>query len=313
MNVKSQFDKKKFGYVFNIQNYSMHDGPGIRTMVFLKGCPLRCKWCSNPESQQCSPELAFKDNKCIGIQECGRCLSVCPNGAVGTAENGMIKISREACQACFVCADNCPAQSLHVFGKLRSINEVLRVVENDSAFYARSGGGMTISGGEPLMQAEFTTELLKEAKRRRINTAIETCGFVEWPVLQKAAEFIDTILFDIKCIDAVKHKQFTGGSNEVILSNFENLCQAFPKKPILVRTPVVPGFNDSLEDIRAIVDFIKGRDNVSYQILQYHRLGQPKYEYLGRQYPLGDVKLDDQLFKEMRALVQASGIKTSGN
>lgn len=310
MDENNQFDKKKYGYVFNIQHYSMHDGPGIRTMVFLKGCPLRCKWCSNPESQHPGPELALKPGNCISVQECGRCLSVCPSAAIQKKEDGKISIDRELCQTCLKCAENCPAKALHAFGNIRSISEIIRIVENDGAFYARSGGGMTLSGGEPLMQPEFAIELLKEAKRRRINTAIETCGFADWCTLQMVAEFIDTILFDIKCIDAEKHRQFTGVSNEVILRNFTKLCQTFPNKPIMVRTPVVPGFNNSVEDISAIIEFIKGGPNISYQILPYHRLGQPKYEYLDRQYSLGDVKLDDGLFKTLKDLVQASDIKT---
>jgi pyruvate formate lyase activating enzyme len=296
---------KKIGRIFNMQHYSVHDGPGIRTIVFLKGCPLSCSWCSNPESQLPQPELAYNVNKCIGLQECGRCLKVCHYGAIGKTENNKISIDRERCQKCFLCVPECPSKALHTFGELKSINEVLKVVEADGMFYARSGGGMTISGGEPFMQAEFTIELLKEAKRRRINTAIETSGYTDWAILKKACQYLDTILFDIKSMDDDKHVMFTKVSNKVILDNFKKLCEEFPRISILVRTPVIPGFNDSEEEIMAIINHIKDRPNVSYEILPYHPLGQPKYDYLGREYTLGGIKLDGQTENIVREIVKS--------
>lgn len=293
------------GFVFNIQRYSLHDGPGIRTLVFLKGCPLRCRWCSNPESQRVEPELAHNEDKCIGIGECTHCRDVCPNKAVRDKENGFIDIERELCCECFQCADGCPSLALSVFGKLMTVGEVMRAVEADGVFYGRSGGGMTLSGGEPLAQADFTCELLKEAKRRRINTSIETCGFVEWKDLERACGYLDSILFDIKSMNPVKHKEFTGVSNERILENFLRLCERFPNLPKRVRTPVVPGFNDTEEDITAIVDFIRGRPHLEYELLAYHRLGQPKYKYLGRQYTLIDLRPDDERMKALERVKRA--------
>jgi pyruvate formate lyase activating enzyme len=300
MENTTQLDNKKQGYIFNIQHYSVHDGPGIRTMVFLKGCPLECTWCSNPESQKSSPELAYNSKKCIGRQECGRCVQACPHAAIEELKNDKIQIVRGTCQQCFQCVDACPSQALHVFGMLKSVGDIIKIVEEDGAFYARSGGGMTISGGEPFMQAEFTIALLKEAKRRKINTAIETAGYVEWSILAKACEYLDTILFDIKTIDDHKHLQYTHVSNKIILDNFEKLCLHFPKINIIVRTPLIPGFNDSDEAIRAIAMYVQDRPNVHYEILPYHRLGQAKYEYLGREYTLAGAKLEREKEKDLR-------------
>ena len=294
-------DKSKSGYVFNIQQFSVHDGPGIRTIVFLKGCPLHCPWCSNPESQSSAQELAWSSSKCMG---CHQCIETCPQQAINLGDQGEITIDRDLCDKCFKCTEACPTTSLRVFGKNMSIEEVLREVESDSAFYRRSDGGMTLSGGEPLLQAEFAINLLKEAKSHGIKTAIETCLCVEWPVLERACHFLNTVICDIKCIDAAKHKRHTGVSNEQILGNFEKMCRQFPKLPILARTPIIPGFNDSEDDVLAIIDFIKQFPNVTYELLPYHRLGQPKYISLGREYPLGDVKLSDEAFNNLKLVAK---------
>lgn len=304
MSESQKFDNNKQGYVINIQHYSVHDGPGIRTLVFLKGCPLQCKWCSNPESQRSTPELAYNVNKCIGTKECTKCLDSCIYGAIKKADNKNVWIDRSLCKDCHECADKCPSKALSVFGKLMSVNEVIKIVEEDSAFYSRSGGGLTISGGEPLRQPNFTLELLKEAKKRRVNTAIETCGHTDWSSLEKSCAFLDTILFDIKCINNDKHKEFTNVSNEVILNNFTKLCEKFPNIPKLVRTPIIPGFNDSEEDILEIVNFIKEKPNVNYELLPYHRLGQPKYEYIGKKYLMGDVKLNEEKMNLLKEIAQ---------
>ncbi|MEG6616706.1 glycyl-radical enzyme activating protein [Peptococcaceae bacterium 1198_IL3148] len=302
------FDKKKQGYVFNIQNYSVHDGPGIRTIVFLKGCPLRCKWCSNPESQSRQPELAYNSNKCIGINECMWCVEVCANGAItieASADDiNRIKVDRNLCNNCLKCADVCPAKALDVFGVLRSVNEVMDIVEKDNIFYSRSGGGITLSGGEPLMQADFAAALLKEAKRRRINTNIETCGHADWESMEKVCNYLDNIYMDIKCIDPVKHQEFTGVSNEKVLANFKKLTNCFPNIAVTVRTPVIPGFNDSEEDILAIINFIKGIPNVKYELLKYHRLGEAKYGYIGREYLMETKSVTDQQMATFNELVK---------
>ncbi len=286
-------DNGKYGYVFNIQQFSVHDGPGIRTMAFLKGCPMRCWWCSNPESQKVLPELAYNSNKCIGITECMNCIEVCFTGAIKKDKENRIIIDRELCDDCLHCAQVCPSKALNPFGNLLSIDEVLKVVEEENIFHSRSGGGITLSGGEPFMQAEFSVALLREAKRRRINTAMETAGYTAWENMEGACGHLDTILFDIKTMDDQKHAEFTGVSNKLILDNFDKMCAGFPDLRIVVRTTIVPGFNDTAEEVFAIVDFIKGRQNVSYEPLVYHRLGQPKYEYLGRKYLLAEIKADE--------------------
>lgn len=286
------------GCVFNIQHFSVHDGPGIRTIVFLKGCPLSCRWCSNPESQNMMPEVAYNPNKCIGWTECFRCGNVCPTGAVRQEASGKISIDREKCTSCFACVEACPSKALHRFGDMMGVDEVLKAVERDSAFYSRSGGGLTISGGEPLVQADFTINLLKEAKRRRINAAIETCGATEWPRLEEACSYLNSLLFDIKSIDPVKHKEFTGADNAVILQNLRNIRKSFPQLEILVRTPLIPGFNDTEAEIAAIIDFISDLD-VGYELLSYHRMGLSKYQFLDREYPMGEVKLEEERAKEL--------------
>lgn len=184
-----------------------------------------------------------------------------------------------------------------------SVEQVLDRVEAESAFYARSGGGLTLSGGEPLHQPNFTCELLAEAKRRSIHTAMETCGLADWRTLEAACGLLDSILFDIKCVDADKHKKHTHMSNELILANFDKLCEHFPNLPKLVRTPVIPGFNDSEEDIQEIAGFLRDKPDIQHELLPYHHFGQPKYAYLGRLYPMDAAQLDDRLMHELKKTV----------
>jgi pyruvate formate lyase activating enzyme len=294
------------GCVFNIQHYSVHDGPGIRTIVFLKGCPLRCRWCCNPESQIAAPELAYNPNKCIGSSECHRCKDVCPTGGISVGDNGKIVIDRTRCAACFQCVEACPSKAMHVFGREMSVAEVIKIVEADNAFYSRSGGGLTISGGEPLMQPAFTLELIKESLRRRIDVTIETCGFADWQHLAEVARHLKLILFDIKSLNAEKHKSYTGVSNERILANFKRLRSEFPDLHILVRIPLIPGLNDTEEEIAEILGFLQGMQNITYELLPYHRMGQSKYEFLGRPYPMADVKLGDERAKALKDWARAT-------
>ncbi len=304
MSTSSGSDPARSGYVFNIQRYTLHDGPGIRTMVFLNGCPLRCRWCSNPESQQPRPELALNVQKCIGTSECDSCLKACSRGAVAAGEDGKIRLDRSRCDMCMDCAAACPSEALHVLGTLRSVADVMAAVEADGAFFGRSGGGMTLSGGEPLLQADFALSLLREAKRRRIDTAIETCGHVEWRRLRDAAELSNTVFFDVKCTDAARHRAFTRLDNALILGNLRRLTAAFPRLSIVVRTPLIPGFNDSMDDISRIIAFLGQLRPVAYEVLPYHRLGKPKYQYLGRDYPLGEAALDPAMENAARELAR---------
>lgn len=303
VNLNNSLDHRH-GLVFNIQRYSLHDGQGIRTLVFLKGCPMRCSWCSNPESQRPQPELAYNRSKCIGANECSLCIRACPNGAALEHQDGTIRIDRQVCRECFQCADVCPSRALSVFGKRMDVDDVMAEAEADMAFYARSGGGITLSGGEPLAQPGFACSILEEAKQRRMNTAMETCGLVRWADLERACRNLDSILFDIKCMDPHKHARFTNVSNERVLENFQRLCEVFGDLPKHVRTPVVPDFNDTEEEVQAILDFIRDKPGVDYELLPYHRLGRTKYEHLEREYPLGDAVLEDAKFKTLKNMVE---------
>lgn len=283
--------------IFNIQHYSLHDGPGIRTTVFLKGCPLRCRWCSNPESQKSEIEFFYNNSKCIGEKECKSCYNACNYKAISFGDDNKAVINREMCINCLKCADNCNSKAISIQGEFKSIDEILDIVEKDSYFYSRSEGGLTLSGGEPLLYKEFTINLLKEAKRRRINTAIETCGYCEYSVLKECAKYLDIIIFDIKSLNNKKHEIFTGVRNDKILENFNNLCNDFKYINKIVRTPIIPDFNDNKEDIKEIVNFLEGKENIKYELLPYHKLGVNKYKYLGRQYSIDNLNLDEDKFK----------------
>jgi pyruvate formate lyase activating enzyme len=213
---------------------------------------------------------------------------VCKNGAI---PDGKVSIDRTRCDNCGACVDACPARALEMFGDYKDVDEVIKVVEEDSNFYSRSGGGITIGGGEPLSQAEYVKRLLEKARSRGIDTAIETCGYCDWRDMEMVCRHVNQIFYDIKSMDSEKHKRRTGVSNRLILENFRKLCEAFPRVPMVVRTPVIPDFNDSVEDIRAIVaylDTIPG--SARYELLPYHRLGEPKYYRIGKLYRLSHIK-----------------------
>lgn len=274
------------GEVFNIQPYSLHDGPGIRTIVFLKGCPLRCIWCSNPESQERAHQVYFDRQKCISEKGCNLCGGLCER-AISDADGEKY-------------ADKCPTHAISVYGREMSIDEILDRVESESAFYAHGSGGLTLSGGEPFMQSGFTVELLRQAKKRYLHTAVETCGFCDTDTLREAAQYIDYIMYDIKCMDAEKHKKFTGQGNELILKNLDMLFNEFPRLKKHIRTPVIPTFNDTHEDIRAIAEHLKKYSNYRYELLPYHRYGEGKYTLLGRGYADIPKSLDETLFEELK-------------
>ncbi len=276
------------GLVFNIQSFSLHDGPGIRDLVFMKGCPLQCKFCCNPESQSPYPELSLKEEHCIG---CGECKNACPADAISLSPAGKARIDRIRCTNCGLCAEVCPSEALKLLGKYMSVEEILRIVDEDSPFYWRSGGGITISGGEPTFQADFVHELLKEAKRRYIHTVVETCGHCDWDSLEKVCRYARLVFYDLKHMDSNEHLAFTGVTNNLILANIEKLSSRFPYIPIIVRTTVVPGFNDSIDNIKATVEFLKDISSLEkYQLLPYHSFGEPKYHQLGKKYPLEELK-----------------------
>ena len=285
------------GTVFNIQRYSVHDGPGIRTVVFLKGCPLHCWWCSNPESQQADPELAFHEGQCLGMAQCGRCQNMA-GGISITADRPLLPTTRTG--NITAGAALCPTQALKVYGQLMTTETVLEVVEKDEAFYIRSGGGLTLSGGEAFAQPTFALDLLKQARSHHLHTAVETCGCTSWEILDAACRQLDYVIFDIKCMDEEKHRRYTGVSNQDILKNFRRMVERYPELPVLVRTPIIPGVNDERQEIQRIAAFLSPWAQVNYELLPYHAYGRPKYEALGRLYRMGEAGLVEDQMNDLR-------------
>ncbi len=278
------------GLIFNIQRFSLHDGSGIRTLVFLKGCPLACPWCSNPEGRSFTPDLAYRPAKCIGTEACGLCMEACREGAISPGKDGKVEIDRTACTSCGLCVEACPSLALERFGKRMTVEEVLGVVEEDGAFYARSGGGLTLSGGEAMSQPRFAVALLRAARARGLGTALETTGLCRWEDLEAACAELGELFFDVKILDPGRHREVTGVENEAILANLKRVCEGFPGLRIVVRTPIVPGFNNAEEEVSAVVDFLNGLARpVEYELLPYHGFGAPKYEQLGLEYALQDL------------------------
>lgn len=272
------------GVVFDVKHFAVHDGPGIRTTIFLKGCPLRCAWCHSPESQSPRPEIAFNPSQCIG---CEACVEACPNGAQTL---GPEKILRDLCTGCGSCAEACYAGALTLHGRKATVGELLEEVGKDRLLYETSGGGVTISGGEPTMQPRFASALLKALKEEGYRTALDTCGQVEWETLERILEDVDLVLYDLKHMDPVPHEKMTGVPNWLILSNLRKTSQL--DKSLVIRVPVIPGFNDSQGDFRVTGKFLGELGGVdAVELLPYHNLGAPKYAALGRKYTLSHLQL----------------------
>ncbi len=264
------------GVVFNIQKFCINDGPGIRTTVFLKGCPLKCKWCHNPESHLLQSELLYDDEKCVG---CGRCGVVCPENAHTFA--GVHQLDREKCISCGACSNACGVGALELAGKEMGVQEVLDEVMKDKVFYSNSGGGLTLSGGEPLMQFDFAYEILKKAKRNDIHTCIETCGFAKTEDILKLAEFTDIFLYDWKLTNDNLHKEYTGVSNRQILDNLKAIDAVGSK--IILRCPIIPNVNDTEEHFLGIAGVANSLENIlTIEIEPYHSLGNNKHKKLGK-------------------------------
>lgn len=281
---------KADGIIFDLQRYSIHDGPGIRTLIFLKGCPLHCVWCSNPEGISPKPELMWVEVKCI---HCGKCLQNCPRGALRVDENGKISIDRRRCVSCGTCAKNCYAEAIKMAGRYVTAQEVIDYVERDRHFFEGSGGGVTLGGGDPMMQPLFAEKLLQECKRRGLHTAMETEAHAHWESFEHVIPYVDLFLIDVKSIDSEAHFKHTGVHNERILENIRRLSNCGAE--VQIRMPVIPGYNDSEENIRKTAEFAASLKNgKEIALLPYHELGLSKYEQLEREYSLKDVKAPDE-------------------
>ena len=273
------------GTIFNIQKFSIHDGPGIRTTVFLKGCPLRCAWCANPESQSFKTQILYDHDKCVG---CRKCLSACQNQALSMDEQGWIRISEDKCAGCRSCVNACQTHALSFEGEQKNVNEIVEICLQDLDFYEESQGGVTISGGEGMAQPAFAAALLDTLHEHGIHTAIETTGFTSPENFQFLAGKLDLLLFDLKHWNCQKHEEGTGVSNELILNNLKWAVQNGLN--VLVRIPVIPGFNDSLEDAREFAKLFLNIGVSKVQLLPFHQMGENKYRWMNKAYNYKDVK-----------------------
>ena len=287
--------------ISDIKRFAVHDGDGIRTTVFLKGCPLKCVWCHNPESIDFKPQLAFYKNKCI---DCGECVSVCPSGAHKIIPKGHI-FERDLCVACGKCEKICLGEALKFYGKEMTVDELLPLLLEDKDFYETSGGGVTLSGGECLMQADFCEELLKILKENGIHTAVDTCGFVSRKALDKVMRYTDIFLYDLKAFDEDVHVKCTGQSNKVILENLKYIDEC--GKKIEIRIPYVPGFNDN--QIPKIAEFLKGLKNITrVRVLPYHNYAGTKYKSLDMENTLPESLPDEIEIKNAEELLKYHGL-----
>jgi pyruvate formate lyase activating enzyme len=291
--------------VLNITRMTIHNGPGMRTLVLFKGCPLRCLWCSTPESQKTKPEIGVYPAKCI---QCGDCIPVCPVNAIHLVDKKPV-IDRSICNVCGKCADVCNAQALEILGHLMTVAQLVAEVKKDEIVFKYSHGGVTISGGEPLFNAKFALNLLRAFKKEGINTGVDTCGYILWSDLEPVLPYVDFFLWDIKHMDPKQHKKLTGVSNELILSN----ARAVSAKgvPLYIRIPLIPSCNDSEENIRATCEFVKGLTSVvEVGIMPLHHLGKARYERLNLPYPISNLALiPDDVIQDIKRLIESYGLK----
>ena len=282
-------------FIFNKQKYNMYDGPGVRSLIFFKGCPLRCKWCANPEGLQRKYEVMFKHNNCVG---CGACVSACPAKIHVTGIDGMHKIDRNInCIGCKKCESACFYDAITIIGEQVSISDLLNYLEEDRIFYEQSGGGITLGGGEVLAQPEAAKNLLMVCKREGLNTAVETCGYTKKETILEVAEFVDLFLFDIKSMNSDTHLKLTGVRNEIILENIKALLNK--RYNVKVRMPLLKDINDKKEEIISTIEFLmEFKDAKNFKgidLLPYHKMGVNKYEQLDMEYPIqGDPSLSDE-------------------
>lgn len=292
----------KNALVFDIQKFCIHDGPGIRTNIFFKGCTLKCSWCANPESQSFEPELFVNKVKCIG---CGNCVEACLNGTI-SEKDGQLIFDRTECVNCGKCVEVCHSDARKLYGEEYTIEEMITEADKDRPFYETSGGGVTFSGGEPALWPDHVREIAKHFSEEGISTAIETCGYAPWENYEKFIDYIDLVMFDVKIWDPEKHKEYCGASNELV---FENLKKISKNNNTVIRMPIVPGINDSEEEIRSIAEYIKSLDTIeTIHILAYHNMATGKYDGLGKTYALPDVEPPtDEHMQSIKTVIEEYG------
>ena len=293
--------------VLSITRMTIHNGPGIRTLILFKGCLLRCLWCSTPESQKAEPEIAIYPSKCI---HCDQCVPVCPLNAINLT-NETISINRSMCNNCGKCAQVCYPEAIKLLGQPMTVEELLTEAKKDVIIYKHSRGGVTLSGGEPLLNPDFTGKLLQVFKEEGISVGVDTCGHVPWANIQQMLPYIDFFLWDIKHMNPEKHRKLTGVSNKLILSNARSVSER--NIPLYIRVPVIPGYNDSEENIRATCEFAQGLSSVvELGLVPLHHLGEARYDSLNRPYPIANVPLvPDSVLQSMKQLVESYGLKCS--
>lgn len=284
--------QKVTGTVFDIKKYAIHDGPGIRTTVFFKGCPLHCAWCANPESWDISPEIIYSEISCI---KCFSCIKICPVSAINFEKSSnKIKVNKDVCTSCNKCIDECPTKALKLVGKHYSVGELISEIKDDESFYRESKGGITLSGGEPTMQYNFLLKFIKKCKENYLNIVLDTCGYISWSIMEEIIKYVDLVFYDIKIINSFKHKEYTGKSNEIILKNAQRISSL--DIPMVIRFPLVPGYNDSEKDIKSLGMFASKLKSVKeIDILPYHRLGESKHVKLRGKYKLEGVQLPNNI------------------
>lgn len=302
-------DEQK-GLIFNIQKFSIQDGPGIRTTLFMKGCPLCCPWCSNPEGIGSEPEIMVGERKCIG---CKRCSEACSTGAI-SFDNDIRTIDWKLCTNCLECGKVCPSHAIQVMGDYKTVNEVFKIAAQDRDFYETSGGGVTVSGGEPVLQWEFVRDFFKRCKEAGFHTALDTTAYCAWGRLEQVLRYTDLILFDVKHMDPAKHEEETGVSNELILENLHKASSATTTR-IWLRIPLIPGFNDSESNMQQTAELACRTGAEKISLLPYHDWGKGKYSSLGKQYGHGgaDGKLepDGDVVKKCRMVLESHGLEAT--